>query len=141
MTCDLVCSPVSTKYSANTLQERPCTRCVKRDIGHLCHDEPREAVRRSKGERSHTTGDDDTPPKQEELLPDRIVSPLDQPQAGQKHLQENGLDMVAPGIPVDRKSNVQLAQTAPMTDTRMRNVGVGNQNCRSRWTAFVVKSC
>ncbi|KAK5163334.1 Transcription factor [Saxophila tyrrhenica] len=27
MTCDL---------------ERPCARCVKRDIGHLCHDEPRE---------------------------------------------------------------------------------------------------
>lgn len=27
MTCDL---------------ERPCTRCIKRRIGHLCHDEPRE---------------------------------------------------------------------------------------------------
>lgn len=27
MTCDL---------------ERPCTRCIKRNIGHLCHDEPRE---------------------------------------------------------------------------------------------------
>ncbi|KAK3387485.1 meiosis protein SPO22/ZIP4 like-domain-containing protein [Podospora didyma] len=22
--------------------ERPCTRCIKRNIGHLCHDEPRE---------------------------------------------------------------------------------------------------
>ncbi|KAG5984695.1 hypothetical protein E4U55_003641 [Claviceps digitariae] len=28
MTCDL---------------ERPCTRCIKRTIGHLCHDEPRDA--------------------------------------------------------------------------------------------------
>ncbi|KAJ9138628.1 Transcription factor [Pleurostoma richardsiae] len=27
MTCDL---------------ERPCTRCIKRNIGHLCHDEPRD---------------------------------------------------------------------------------------------------
>jgi hypothetical protein len=35
MTCDL---------------ERPCTRCVKRDIGHLCHDEPREPPKRSKNE-------------------------------------------------------------------------------------------
>lgn len=35
MTCDL---------------ERPCARCVKRDIGHLCHDEPREPPRRSKSE-------------------------------------------------------------------------------------------
>ncbi|KAH7181876.1 meiosis protein SPO22/ZIP4 like-domain-containing protein [Fusarium sp. MPI-SDFR-AT-0072] len=23
--------------------ERPCTRCIKRNIGHLCHDEPRDA--------------------------------------------------------------------------------------------------
>ncbi|CAK1358761.1 unnamed protein product [Cercospora beticola] len=35
MTCDL---------------ERPCARCVKRDIGHLCHDEPREPAKRSKSD-------------------------------------------------------------------------------------------
>ncbi|PNS16869.1 Regulator of drug sensitivity 2 [Sphaceloma murrayae] len=35
MTCDL---------------ERPCARCVKRDIGHLCHDEPREPSKRTKSE-------------------------------------------------------------------------------------------
>ncbi|KAK5109571.1 hypothetical protein LTR62_006922 [Meristemomyces frigidus] len=35
MTCDL---------------ERPCARCMKRDIGHLCHDEPREGARRSRSE-------------------------------------------------------------------------------------------
>ena len=35
MTCDL---------------QRPCARCVKRDIGHLCHDEPREPANRSKSE-------------------------------------------------------------------------------------------
>ncbi|KAH6695403.1 hypothetical protein F5X68DRAFT_163646 [Plectosphaerella plurivora] len=36
MTCDL---------------ERPCTRCIKRNIGHLCHDEPRdpEAKKPNKG--------------------------------------------------------------------------------------------
>jgi hypothetical protein len=35
MTCDL---------------ERPCARCVKRDIGHLCHDEPRDPPKRSKSD-------------------------------------------------------------------------------------------
>lgn len=35
MTCDL---------------KRPCARCVKRDIGHLCHDEPRDPPKRSKSE-------------------------------------------------------------------------------------------
>ena len=33
MTCDL---------------QRPCARCVKRDIGHLCHDEPRDPPKRNK---------------------------------------------------------------------------------------------
>ena len=40
MTCDL---------------ERPCARCVKRDIAHLCHDEPREPTKPKKP-------DTDTPP-------------------------------------------------------------------------------
>lgn len=35
MTCDL---------------QRPCARCVKRDIGHLCHDEPRDPPKKSKSE-------------------------------------------------------------------------------------------
>ncbi|CZT15067.1 related to transcription factors [Ramularia collo-cygni] len=35
MTCDL---------------QRPCARCVKRDIGHLCHDEPRDPPKRSKSD-------------------------------------------------------------------------------------------
>lgn len=26
-----------------SLQERPCTRCIKRNIGHLCHDQPRDS--------------------------------------------------------------------------------------------------
>lgn len=29
-------------------KERPCTRCIKRNIGHLCHDEPREPSKRSR---------------------------------------------------------------------------------------------
>ncbi|EED15497.1 Zn cluster transcription factor Rds2, putative [Talaromyces stipitatus ATCC 10500] len=27
--------------------ERPCTRCIKRNIGHLCHDEPREPAKKN----------------------------------------------------------------------------------------------
>ncbi|RMY54980.1 hypothetical protein D0864_13864, partial [Hortaea werneckii] len=41
MTCDL---------------ERPCTRCVKRDIGHLCHDEPREGPKRTKSDGGAVSG-------------------------------------------------------------------------------------
>ncbi|KAH6608156.1 hypothetical protein Trco_004469 [Trichoderma cornu-damae] len=40
MTCDL---------------ERPCTRCIKRNIGHLCHDEPRESDPKKKALASKNT--------------------------------------------------------------------------------------
>ncbi|RYP34711.1 hypothetical protein DL767_004157 [Monosporascus sp. MG133] len=41
-------------------QERPCTRCIKRNIGHLCHDEPRDPdAKKVKG--SHVaTGHDES---------------------------------------------------------------------------------
>ena len=45
MTCDL---------------ERPCARCIKRDIGHLCHDEPREGTKRAKSEQDTTPADGKT---------------------------------------------------------------------------------
>lgn len=41
------------------LKERPCTRCIKRNIGHLCHDEPRESSKRSRGERDQSAVDDE----------------------------------------------------------------------------------
>ncbi|MCJ1432893.1 hypothetical protein MMC27_002251 [Xylographa pallens] len=111
MTCDL---------------ERPCTRCVKRDIGHLCHDEPREAARRSKGERGHTAGDDDTPPKQEEPSSDRSVGPVGPQQVDQKLLQENGLDMAAPGVPGQRKNNIHLPHAVPVSNSGI-NATSGSQ--------------
>ncbi|CAG8295238.1 unnamed protein product [Penicillium salamii] len=41
------------------MKERPCTRCIKRNIGHLCHDEPREAAKRGRGENEHSTADEE----------------------------------------------------------------------------------
>ena len=93
-------------------QERPCTRCVKRDIGHLCHDEPREPVRRSKGDHSHTPGEDEVAPKQEELSNSRTTSSVGQQQTDDQVPQETGLEMNAPGDAGNRKANIQLTQSA-----------------------------
>lgn len=42
------------------LKERPCTRCIKRNIGHLCHDEPRETTKRSsRSERGQSAAEDE----------------------------------------------------------------------------------
>jgi hypothetical protein len=37
--------------------ERPCTRCIKRNIGHLCHDEPREPTKRR--DQDHSAADEE----------------------------------------------------------------------------------
>jgi hypothetical protein len=52
-------------------QDRPCKRCIKRNIGHLCHDEPREGHgyhKKSKTD-SDTAGADDSPPPQDDFPP------------------------------------------------------------------------
>lgn len=41
------------------VKERPCTRCIKRNIGHLCHDEPREPTKRTRGEHEHSVADEE----------------------------------------------------------------------------------
>ena len=49
-------------------QDRPCKRCIKRNIGHLCHDEPREGHgyhKKNKAD-SDATGADDTSPAQDD---------------------------------------------------------------------------
>ncbi|KAI9681494.1 MAG: hypothetical protein M1817_002778 [Caeruleum heppii] len=43
---------------SNTAAQRPCTRCLKRDIGHLCHDEPREHSKTPKAEQDSVPSDD-----------------------------------------------------------------------------------
>ncbi|KAJ6135467.1 hypothetical protein N7512_000627 [Penicillium capsulatum] len=40
-------------------KERPCTRCIKRNIGHLCHDEPREPAKRTRGDQEHSAAEDE----------------------------------------------------------------------------------
>ncbi|OJD25041.1 hypothetical protein ACJ73_03588 [Blastomyces percursus] len=39
--------------------DRPCTRCIKRNIGHLCHDEPRENSKRAKSEQATSAPDEE----------------------------------------------------------------------------------
>ena len=46
----------------NIPKERPCTRCIKRNIGHLCRDEPRETAKR-KSEPGSSGGENDVKPK------------------------------------------------------------------------------
>ncbi|OHE93557.1 transcriptional regulator [Colletotrichum orchidophilum] len=71
--------------------ERPCTRCIKRNIGHLCHDEPREADSK-KAKSSHAP------------------SAVDESETTQSELTRSSIDQSATGSmgpppPFDRKAS------------------------------------
>jgi hypothetical protein len=83
MTCDL---------------ERPCARCVKRDIAHLCHDEPREPTKPKKP-------DTDTPPA------DSI--PVDDERRSSLRMDAPSIQQPKPMSPAQIKH-----QSQPSTDQR-----------------------
>lgn len=114
MTCDLVSTPdtPSAHHPVTDLligQERPCTRCIKRNIGHLCHDEPREGVKKSKTDPDSTNGDSSSS-KHDVTPTDHAVNPITQG----ANAPDAGLNLAPPPLPPDRGANAPpIAQSAP----------------------------
>ena len=113
-------------------QERPCTRCVKRNIGHLCHDEPREPMKRTKGEHGHITEEADARLKQEESYIDTMVGPFDQ-QVEQQLVHDSRMNITPPAVPLARQTLSHLVQSS----TSAPNVALGtsrpsDQLCKSQ---------
>lgn len=104
------------------MQERPCTRCIKRNIGHLCHDEPREPVRRPKGDLGHTTTDEEMPLKHEDASSTHMVPSIDQQQVNQRLLQE-------PALEIDPSRSA--AQQPPVSDATLQALGPGQHSCET----------
>lgn len=112
MTCDL---------------ERPCARCVKRDIGHLCHDEPREPPKKGKTE----AGPPEIAPAPEgnDLKPD--LAP-----AGQMDAQSSG-DLILAQANGANGGGPQIAQPVPISPTQLHRVpgmsAVNNSSLNYDW--------
>ncbi|KAF2764417.1 hypothetical protein EJ03DRAFT_331865 [Teratosphaeria nubilosa] len=98
MTCDL---------------QRPCARCVKRDIGHLCHDEPREPPRKGRSE----TGVAEIAPAPEGGKPDRTANG----RSGSLQFGQQGSGAMEA---LNARSSVgsagQLAQPTPISPTQLQ---------------------
>lgn len=106
MTCDL---------------DRPCNRCIKRNIGHLCHDEPRETPKKGKSQSDSVQGDDGGPSK-ENLSPEQPMNQLDQPSA-----TNAAPDLSAAALPQNRVgNNAPLVQPTPVSASQM----TGNNSCK-----------
>lgn len=111
-----------------TAQERPCTRCIKRNIGHLCHDEPRDPVKRSKTEPDPdpSAGDEEASPKLELTPPDAPVTSLDQRPTS----QDAGLHLAAPSLPQNRIASASsIAQPSPVSASQIAALTGSNQSC------------
>jgi hypothetical protein len=97
MTCDL---------------ERPCARCIKRNIGHLCHDEPREpesATKKSKSQHSNSaTEDAGTPPDQSQANVESGMS-----NSFEEQSQDNSLDLGT--VAVSQGGPLQIVQPSPVS--------------------------
>ncbi|KAK7535696.1 Zn cluster transcription factor Rds2 [Phyllosticta paracitricarpa] len=111
MTCDL---------------ERPCTRCIKRNIGHLCHDEPREPAKRQKTEPpGGTPGDAEASKKLDPATtPDATLRPLDQ----RNNSQDAGLTLQPPPMPQGISNSASIAQPAPVSAPQASNLAGNSQS-------------
>lgn len=101
MTCDL---------------ERPCARCIKRNIGHLCHDEPREpeaATKKSKSQHSNSAADDDgSPPDQAQGIVDNdLTNSFEQSQ--EPSAQDNSLTLGT--VALSQGGPLQIVQPSPVS--------------------------
>ncbi|KAF9871180.1 putative transcriptional regulator [Colletotrichum karsti] len=72
--------------------ERPCTRCIKRNIGHLCHDEPRDPDSKKAKSTHGTSVVDDSETTQSEL-------------AARGSIDQSAAGSMGPPPPFDRKSS------------------------------------
>lgn len=103
-------------------QDRPCARCIKRDIGHLCHDEPREP---SKGSRNEDTVAGTVSATANGLDGKVDVSRLDEGIArlSQAQLRASRGDMSA----IDGAGQ-QIAQPTPMAPAQLQRSITANSN-------------
>jgi hypothetical protein len=114
-------------------QERPCARCIKRNIGHLCHDEPREpesATKKSK--KSQHTHSEKSEPEDDGTTPDQTESNIDNGisnlfEQSQDQAQDNNLSL-ATGLSQGGPS--QIVQPSPVSGIQANALNSNSNQCK-----------
>ncbi|KAI9880694.1 MAG: hypothetical protein M1830_001327 [Pleopsidium flavum] len=95
----------------------------KRNIGHLCHDEPREQFKRPKSENDHSTGEDETSPKHENSPTNGMPRSFEEQQADLQLSQEPRLSLGQRRAPLNKlPDSSQLVQPSPVSGAQARAV-------------------
>ncbi|KAF1359963.1 hypothetical protein EJ07DRAFT_117654 [Lizonia empirigonia] len=112
MTCDL---------------ERPCTRCVKRNIGHLCHDEPREGFKKAKSEPENGSAQSGAT-KSGTPISDATSNTIPQ----QISASDAGLSLAPPHLPPNRTTSTSsITQADSVSAPQLPALTSGNQSFMS----------
>jgi len=116
----------------SVIQERPCARCIKRNIGHLCHDEPREpesATKKSKSQHSNSAAEDDgsTPDQIQQASRDSGMNNSFE----KEQLQENELSLGTAAV--SRVGSLQIVQPTAVSGIQT-NALTSNINQRRRFS-------
>ncbi|KAI9739410.1 MAG: hypothetical protein M1818_005098 [Claussenomyces sp. TS43310] len=104
----------TSKSPKKRRKERPCARCIKRNIGHLCHDERRgsdPAAKKPKAQQHRLVEDDNIPPEQSKTSAESGISSSFEKHQGQ--VPENGLRLGSAAQPDG--TGVQLIQPSPVS--------------------------
>lgn len=106
------------------LQERPCTRCVKRNIGHLCHDEPREGPKKSKSEPENIPVESEGS-KNGARTSDTAMDAVSQ----EPGATDAGLNLAPPPVPAGGASTASVAEPDPVSAPQLSSLSSATQPC------------
>ena len=112
---------------------------MKRSIGHLCHDEPRDAAKGVKQDQASNASISGGAVKQEDSLPYMLGSSLDEQQLDQQALQDAGGNTTtgtsAPDSQID-SLQFQPQSSNPITQGQGQVFGDKNQQCEKHIKSF-----
>ena len=123
----------------NGLQDRPCARCVKRSIGHLCHDEPRDPAKGVKQDQASILSISGGALKQEDSLPYMLGPSLDEQQLDQQALQDAGGNITTgTSVPDSQIDGLQFQPQSsnPIPQSQGQVLGDKNQQCKKHIKSF-----
>lgn len=113
------------------LQERPCARCIKRNIGHLCHDEPREpetATKKAKKQHSNSTVEEGTATADQRQgdIEGGMSNSVELPQ---EQSQDNN-SLTSGTTPLSQGGPLQLVQPSPVSGIQANALSSNSRQCK-----------
>lgn len=118
--------------------ERPCGRCLKRNIGHLCHDEPREVKKpKQNGVQTNDHEHDELAVSIPSAAPTpsiHSIASIIEPQAPQASApqvkQTTQAPLAPPPIPLPRTSAPTIIAPLPVSATSRPTMDSNGQACK-----------